>query len=175
MSRKRKVDLESGSRVPVPSGKTSESLRLPSSKEQEKSNVDDSLLILLGPNKSIIENLRYADGRKVVDLGNPNVAILTNLLYKIESRGINSITSKLYKDEKDIIFDDENFEQARITQELHLEIFHVPPEPQRGMYKCQRCNSENTISSNTQRRSADEGQTINVRCLNCPHHWSFNS
>lgn len=40
-----------------------------------------------------------------------------------------------------------------------------------GLFKCRKCGSHQTDNYSMQTRSADEGMTVFVRCLNCGNRW----
>lgn len=46
-----------------------------------------------------------------------------------------------------------------------------PVEAVKGLFKCTKCGSEETISSQKQTRSADEPMTIFITCLKCGKKW----
>lgn len=41
----------------------------------------------------------------------------------------------------------------------------------KGVYKCRKCLSDETISSTKQTRSADEPMTVLIRCIHCDTVW----
>jgi DNA-directed RNA polymerase subunit M/transcription elongation factor TFIIS len=50
-------------------------------------------------------------------------------------------------------------------------VFPYKPEVVGGLFKCKRCKSTKTSSTQFQTRSADEPMTVFVRCHNCENRW----
>ena len=42
-----------------------------------------------------------------------------------------------------------------------------------GIFKCRKCGSLKTVSTQAQTRRADEGMTVFVTCFSCNNHWKL--
>ena len=72
---------------------------------------------------------------------------------------------------KTILFDNPLMESSREKFLVDMEIFRNKPEVVVGGETCRKCNSDSTIAVESQTRSADEAQTIKIRCLQCGWRW----
>jgi transcription elongation factor S-II len=67
-----------------------------------------------------------------------------------------------------------SLENNRINFRIDKDIFRNKPLLGKGLYKCNRCGSDDTEDREKQTRSADEPMTVFVSCRNCGHKWKFN-
>ena len=62
-------------------------------------------------------------------------------------------------------------EDAHEKQKLDMEIYRENIDVSKGAVDCPKCSSGETISVESQRRSADEPMTVHVTCIQCRHKW----
>lgn len=60
---------------------------------------------------------------------------------------------------------------SRHKSRIDAEIFRNKIEVAKGVFKCKKCGSEETIAVEKQMRAADEPTTIKVTCIHCGTKW----
>jgi len=129
----------------------------------------------------LFKDIKYINGDLIVDIKNRDNEVLYFISNKINNEGIDNVIkffeSKKFADSYELLFSDEAYNSAKEDLQDELAHYHVPPKVNNGMYQCPKCKSHKTISSSSQRRSADEGETVKVKCYEsgCGHSWQFNS
>ena len=73
---------------------------------------------------------------------------------------------------KKILFMNPLMNPAREKLDLYMEIFRNRVDVSKGAINCKRCGAEETISIESQTRSADEPMTIRCTCLQCNYKWT---
>ena len=66
------------------------------------------------------------------------------------------------------------FENERQKVQLELDNLQSKIEAEKGLYKCQSCGSQETLSYGRQVRSPDEPMTVFVECLGCNRRWRID-
>jgi DNA-directed RNA polymerase subunit M/transcription elongation factor TFIIS len=64
--------------------------------------------------------------------------------------------------------------QKNFGSDISKEIYKEDTNGVEGMFRCGKCKSYKTIYHQLQTRSADEGLTTFVTCVNCGNRWKFN-
>lgn len=137
-----------------------------------------------------LKTLRYRStvgagvpGALIFDL--PNGAgneVLYNLLYKIKEYLLTGNTAQLkvflelyinekWTSEDQLFYALDEFEVSKYKLDKLIESYHDKMEVQMGLYTCKKCKSKETVSSERQTRSRDEGETVRVVCLACGDSW----
>lgn len=62
-------------------------------------------------------------------------------------------------------------ESHKRLAEMDLLNYRKRQPSMKGVYKCRKCLSDETISSTKQTRSADEPMTVLIRCIHCDTVW----
>lgn len=65
------------------------------------------------------------------------------------------------------------YEEQRKEKEIE-EKFKKQMQNTKGLFKCGKCKTWETVYEQKQIRSADESATTFVTCLNCDNRWKFN-
>jgi len=73
---------------------------------------------------------------------------------------------------KYIMFESPTMQRLRQNMMINLEIYKRQIEFGKGVENCLRCNAEETLATKKQMRSADEPETIKVKCLQCGFEWT---
>jgi DNA-directed RNA polymerase subunit M/transcription elongation factor TFIIS len=115
--------------------------------------------------------LKYNDGTPIINVNNPDKAVLFYLLTDVTD----IIANQKFNDKKSLLFSNKVYNRPKIAEELRLEAFYIPTKVKEGIYNCKKCTSSNTMSSSSQQRSLDEGETTRVVCLSCQFTWTFNA
>lgn len=64
-----------------------------------------------------------------------------------------------------------NMDPTRIRAEMDLLNYRNRQPSMKGVYKCRKCLSDETLSVTKQTRSADEPMTVIIRCIHCNAVW----
>jgi len=75
------------------------------------------------------------------------------------------------KSQRELIFGLPTLESSREKERIDLALFREKEEASKGIYKCPRCSSRETVSNQKQTRSADEPMTTFIRCVACNFNW----
>jgi DNA-directed RNA polymerase subunit M/transcription elongation factor TFIIS len=67
-----------------------------------------------------------------------------------------------------------SLENNRINFRIDKDIFRNKPLLGKGLYRCRKCNSDDTEDYEKQTRAADEPMTVFVRCRACGEKFKFN-
>ena len=70
-----------------------------------------------------------------------------------------------------ILFENSLLASAKDRLNMDMEIYKTKVEVSKGAVDCKKCGSDETLSVEHQRRSADEPTTIKVTCLQCGYKW----
>jgi hypothetical protein len=129
-----------------------------------------------------VKKLRYSTREPIFDEDEPDEEVIYYIISLVLAKGsedtfgvISYLRSRIFTDRYDLLFSDPAYIIPKISMELELESYYVPFDVESGMYKCPRCKSDKTISTNKQTRSADEGETIRVTCTECSYAWRHGS
>lgn len=57
-------------------------------------------------------------------------------------------------------------------EDMRFKELEIPIEVEKGIYKCKKCKSDETVSYDLQTRSADEPMTTFVTCTKCGTQWA---
>lgn len=106
-----------------------------------KQLIYDIVGVLLDPNMSPEESNKFIDD-----------------LYDTELKNVH---------QKDIFFDTHIFNNAKELYYKELSDSHNSIIIQEGIYTCNKCKSKRTFHIEKQTRSADEGYTVIIHCLDC--------
>lgn len=97
---------------------------------------------------------------------------LLGLLLKIGyDNTLTYLKSSIWSSRREIIFSMPTLEQSREKLYININIFRNKSIVSEGIFKCNRCGSRRTVSSQKQIRSADEPMTVTVTCLQCSLTW----
>ncbi len=137
---------------------------------------------LLSPNQvNDLMSLQFSDGELMLTLEDRyfvyEVVNMVNSLgyeptYNFLSVDWIAVFGPVYDIRDKIILVNPLLEQAKMKQLMDLEVLTGQIEVSKGAVDCRRCGSEETISVSKQVRSADEGMTIKVTCLQCRYKWT---
>lgn len=72
-----------------------------------------------------------------------------------------------------IIFETPINQKLQEAYNLEVDLINQTEDVEEGIYRCPRCGSNKTISHRAQTRSADEGETVKVRCTQCGKEWRY--
>lgn len=73
-----------------------------------------------------------------------------------------------------LIFEAPNTQKYKEREQFEIRAMTEKPKVEKGAFKCARCGSEETISSQLQVRSGDEPMTTFVTCDRCSNRWKIN-
>ena len=132
--------------------------------------------LLLDDQYKKLEEITLTDGQKFFSF----TAIKRPLLYQIISQiylfGFDSVyeslISKQFASIEEYFFHaSPSMNSSRQKAKVDNEIFRNKVEVVEGVFKCGKCGSRETVSTEKQMRSADEPMTIFVRCTQCGNKW----
>lgn len=75
--------------------------------------------------------------------------------------------TKAAKQSTKLIFDSPLLAAARAADRMETLQMKAPVDTIKSKYKCKKCGSDRTYTSEKQTRSLDEGATVKVKCTNC--------
>lgn len=103
------------------------------------------------------------------------VNMLYNLDYEIVYNFLNAGWDKVFGSSSNlrnkIIFENPLLEKSKDRMAMDMEIYRNKIEITGGV-NCKKCNSKETLSIESQTRSADEALTVRVKCLACNYKWT---
>jgi len=102
--------------------------------------------------------LPHGYGPTSTQIAKYDTAVLYEISYGGSSSYFESPVFKSYKDEEQQYLTD-------ITRDIHVE---------EGIYTCGNCGYKKIRVNAEQKRSADEGQTVEYQCVRCLHKWQRN-
>ena len=81
------------------------------------------------------------------------------------------LTSQVWMTSKECLFAFPTLDKAKDKMRVDASILRNKSIAAKGLFTCRRCGSKETISAQTQTRSADEPMTIKVTCIQCGKTW----
>lgn len=107
-------------------------------------------------------NIQLYDLLHILDQSSNKKETLKTLSSLITTHGANYIWAQPEFNKYRVMMEEENYFQTN------------PIDFEEGVMEC-RCGSHKTISYQRQTRSADEGATTFVKCVECKHSWRHNN
>ncbi len=96
-----------------------------------------------------------------------------NLCYRdVCYNELSKIYSRTWDEKMDkYLWKSDVYAEFRNKENIRDEYLTNPQEIDEGVNECTRCGSKKTISFQMQTRSADEGMTNFIKCINCKKKW----
>lgn len=147
--------------------------------------IDDLLTSFKKDGESILDKnqierlmeITLSNGRKFFSINGSNDAdniymILGDFIKYSFNEVYEALTRKKYDTlEEYIFYESPGMKFSRYKSKIDIEIFKNKIETVPGSFTCGKCQSEETIATEMQTRSADEPMTVFVTCVMCDNHW----
>lgn len=126
----------------------------------------------------VLKNPRNREWVERIGQLHPDIQIY-DILYIIQTSSnkkqtLEELHSQISENGPAYIWRQPEFNQYREMMEEEHYFQLNPIEFEEGVMEC-RCGSHKTISYQRQTRSADEGATTFVKCVECKHSWRHNN
>lgn len=133
-------------------------------------NLFNLILNQIGDIKNF-DNMRLNDGKIVsqlsLDKQNEVIFLIKDFGYEFTKKHLETHT------EESFVFDApyDSLREAKIDDKNYIDDFTGKVLNKEGVYKCPKCDSENTVTIRAQVAAKDEGQTEYTLCGNCGFKW----
>lgn len=157
--------------------KTTVTEPLPQTNTQQSPDRLAEFLASFGLNNLDIQKLfalEYPDGTKILNSRSPSFVVEVLNMIKKTSFQETIAYLKTVPNKKKAILDSPLLEPQRERERIQLDNLQKTIEAESGDYVCSGCGSDRTISRSKQLRSADEGASTLVRCLDCNRGWRID-
>ena len=118
--------------------------------------------------------LEFPDKTNIITTNHPEIILdVINMLQKLSYEFVINYLRNA-TNAKDLVMNSPLLENERERVVLEIENLQKTIEAEEGIYQCEGCGSQKTVSIQKQVRSADEPMSTFVRCLGCRKRWRID-